>query len=199
MADTAKLDEISRVPARADARRNYEKLVVAARDVFGEAGTNASLESIAARAGVGIGTLYRHFPTRQELFEAVYVNEVKALCESADDFAKLDPWEALRGFMHRFIEYAATKRALSQELVDSFGNKSSVFTQCRAAIDPTGEAMLQRARDAGEIRPDVKFDDLLRLVSGLTMVPFMEEGQLERVVDLALDGLRYKPSSSSSS
>src|SRR5262245_58081531 len=86
---------LARRPKRADARRNYEKLVVAAREAFAEDGTAASLEDIARRAGVGIGTLYRHFPTRQDLLEAAYVEEVEAISRSAEDLAELPPWEAL--------------------------------------------------------------------------------------------------------
>jgi AcrR family transcriptional regulator len=194
MTDTGKLDDIVKAPARADARRNYDKLVAAARDVFGESGSSASLEAIAQHAGVGIGTLYRHFPKRQHLFEAVYVNEVRALCESANEFSKLDPWDALTSWLRRFIEYAHTKKALSQELVDSFGNKSGVFQQCRAFIYPTGESLLQRAQQAGVARDDLTFDEVLKLVSGMTMIPFDNDKQMDHIIDIALDAIRYKAS-----
>src|SRR5438270_13729060 len=98
-------------PQRADARRNYEKLISAAREAFAEDGTSASLEDIARRAQVGIGTLYRHFPTRQDLLEAAYVDEVEAICRSAGDLAGLPPWDALVAWLHRFVRFAATKRA----------------------------------------------------------------------------------------
>src|ERR1700694_3482572 len=100
-------------PKRADARRNYEKVVAAAREAFAEGGKATSLEEIARRAQVGIGTLYRHFPTRQALLEAVYVDEVEALCRSADDLADLLPWDALIAWLHRFVAYLFTKRALA--------------------------------------------------------------------------------------
>src|ERR1700734_1041018 len=92
-------------PKRADALRNYDKLIAAARDAFAQDGVSTSLEEIARRAGVGIGTLYRHFPNRQALLEAVYVDEVEALCRSAADHAELPPWEALVGWLHRFVAY----------------------------------------------------------------------------------------------
>src|SRR3984893_16296797 len=101
-------------PKRADARRNYEKVVAAARDAFTEGGTSTSLEEIARRAQVGIGTLYRHFPSRQALLEAVYVDEVEALCRSAADLADLPPWDALIAWLHRFVGYLAAKRALAE-------------------------------------------------------------------------------------
>ena len=90
-------------PKRADARRNYDKLVAAARAVFTEDGTSAPLEDVAERAGVGIGTLYRHFPTRQALLEAVYVDEVEAMARAADDLSELPPWEALSQWLHQFV------------------------------------------------------------------------------------------------
>src|SRR5215217_7437346 len=92
-------------PKRADARRNYDKLIAAARDAFAELGTSASLEEIARRAGVGIGTLYRHFPSRQDLLEAVYVEEVEEVCQSAEELGELPPWEALAAWLHRVSRY----------------------------------------------------------------------------------------------
>src|SRR5476651_696805 len=105
-------------PKRADARRNYEQLIEAARGVFAEAGSNASLEEIARRAGVGIGTLYRHFPTRQALLEAVYVDEVEAMARAAADLTELPPWDALSQWLHQYVRFAATKRALNEALME---------------------------------------------------------------------------------
>src|SRR3954447_17497648 len=103
-------------PMRADARRNYEKLLAAAREAFTQQGSSASLEDIARRAGVGIGTLYRHFPTRQALLEAVYLDEVDAVCQSAAALAEQEPWDALAAWLRRFVAYVATKKALADEL-----------------------------------------------------------------------------------
>src|SRR3954463_4042274 len=108
-------------PKRADARRNYETVLAAARDAFAEGGESTALEEIARRAGVGIGTLYRHFPNRQALLEAVYVDEVEEVCRSAAELDGADPWEALSGWFERFIGYLATKRALAAELLDYMG------------------------------------------------------------------------------
>src|ERR1041385_6284578 len=107
---------LSKRPKRADALRNYEKLVAAAREAFTEADRSASLEDIARRAGVGIGTLYRHFPTRADLIEAVYVEEVEALCRTAEELSGDEPWEALVNWLHRFVAYMTTKQALADEL-----------------------------------------------------------------------------------
>src|SRR3954451_8607722 len=106
-------------PKRADARRNYEKVLVAAREAFAEGGESTALEEIARRAGVGIGTLYRNFPNRQALVEALYLDEVEEVCRSAAELGDADPWEALNGWLERFIGYVATKQALVHELLNS--------------------------------------------------------------------------------
>src|SRR6059058_1491161 len=103
-------------PKRADARRNYEKVLAAAREAFAEGGESTALEEIARRADVGIGTLYRHFPSRQALLEALYVGEVEEMARSATELDSVDPWEALNGWFERFIAYIGTKRALAAEL-----------------------------------------------------------------------------------
>src|SRR3981081_1546294 len=102
-------------PKRADARRNYDKVVSAAREAFAAGGAATSLEEIARRAEVGIGTLYRNFPNRQALLEAVYVDEVESLCRSAAELDALPPWEAFSAWVHRLVGYLATKQALAHE------------------------------------------------------------------------------------
>lgn len=177
-------------PKRADARRNYESLLTAAREAFTDEGSAASLEDIARRAGVGIGTLYRHFPSRQDLLEAVYVDEVDALCRSAGDLADLAPWDALVGWLHRFMEYIATKQALADELFSHFGRDAEVFRTSREAFSAAGRPLLERAQQAGAVREDVTFDDLVHLVGGIAKMPARQPGQTERVLALALDGLK---------
>jgi Transcriptional regulator len=184
---------LERRPKRADARRNYDKLIEAARAEFTENGPEASLENIARRAGVGIGTLYRHFPNRQDLLEATYLEEVEALCASADELAELEPWDALVGWLNRFASYASTKKALSAELLATIGMESEIFGMCHAAIFSAGEPLLARAQASGAVRPDVTFSDVVRLVSGILMVRFAEPEQIGRVLAVALDGLRYRP------
>src|ERR1700761_8942102 len=112
------VQELRPRPKRADARRNYDKVVAAAREAFAEGGTATSLEEIARRAEVGIGTLYRNFPNRQALLEAVYVGEVEDVSRSAEDFDGAEPWDALVGWLHRVVGYLVTKQALAQELLD---------------------------------------------------------------------------------
>ncbi len=181
-----------RRPMRADARRNYDRLVAAARAVFAEHGTSAPLEEVAERAGVGIGTLYRHFPDRQALLEAVYVDEVEAMARAADDLSALPPWDALSQWLHQYVGFAATKRALNEALLEAAPD-SDVLLVCRTAIAGAGTALVERAQRAGAVREDTSFEDIGRLVAGIALVPTAGPGQKERLLELALDGLRYRP------
>ncbi|WP_328526656.1 TetR/AcrR family transcriptional regulator [Kribbella sp. NBC_00359] len=177
-----------RRPTRADARRNFDALLGAARDAFAGKGADASLEDIARQAGVGIGTLYRNFPTRQDLFNAVYFGEIEELCQAAEDVADLPPWEALTTWLRRFVQYAATKRAIWESL----NRDSDRFKTAREAMYAAGTPLFERAQEAGDARKDVSFDDLLRMVSGLTAAGFVDDDQRARVLDIALDGVRAR-------
>jgi AcrR family transcriptional regulator len=177
-------------PKRADARRNYERLLVAARAAFTEADTDASLEDIARRAGVGIGTLYRHFPTRKDLLQAVYVDEVEAISRSAQDLGELPPWEALLEWLHQFVGYVRTKQALAEELFREVDSGADVFKDCRTALYSAGAPLLERAQRAGEVRTDVDIADVLHLVSGISKLSTFDQDHVMRILDVALDGLR---------
>ncbi|HEY6763103.1 MAG TPA: helix-turn-helix domain-containing protein [Baekduia sp.] len=183
---------LSQRPKRADARRNYEALLEAAAAAFTDNGTAASLEDIARRAGVGIGTLYRHFPTRQALLEAVYVDEVEEMSAKANDLGDLDPWDALVTWLRQFVRYAATKRALADEMLNTIDADAPVFVSCRSAITEAGEMLLGRAQDAGEARPDTNFTDVGRMVGGIAAIRTADPGQIDRILDMALDGLRAR-------
>ena len=177
-------------PQRADARVNHDKLVATARALFTDKGTSAPLEEVAERAGVGIGTLYRHFPTRQALLEAVYVDEVEAMARAANELAALPPWDALSQWLHQYVGFAATKRALNEALMETDPN-SNVLLTCRTAIVGAGTALVERAQRAGVVRSDTTFMDVVRMVGGIALVPTADPGQKERMLELALDGLRY--------
>jgi AcrR family transcriptional regulator len=181
-------------PKRADARRNYEKVLAAAREAFAEGGESTALEEIARRAGVGIGTLYRHFPNRQALLEALYVDEVEEVCRSAAQLDAADPWEALNGWFERFIGYLATKRALAHELLNYLDKDAELFRVSRAALFDAGEPLLKRAQEAGVVRPDVTIAEVIQMVIGIGKIPASEPGQNEHILRIALDGLRYRPS-----
>jgi AcrR family transcriptional regulator len=179
-------------PKRADARRNYEKLLAAAGEAFADNGTAASLEDIARRAEVGIGTLYRHFPTRQALLEAVYVDEVEEMSAKANDLGDLEPWDALVTWLRQFVRYAATKRALADEMLNTIDAEAPVFVACRTAITEAGDMLLQRAQAAGEARRDTTFTDVGRMVAGIASIRTADPGQIDRILDMALDGLRAR-------
>ena len=182
-------------PKRADARRNYEKVLTAAREAFAEGGESTALEEIARRAGVGIGTLYRNFPNRQALLEALYVNEVDEVCRSAVqlDNDGDDPWEALSSWFERLIAYFATKRALANELLNYLDLDAPLFQNCRASLYAAGEPLLERAQEAGAVRPDVEFSQVMQMMMGITKVPASDPGQTAHILRIALDGLRYRP------
>jgi AcrR family transcriptional regulator len=177
-------------PLRADARRNYDKIVAVARDALRELGAGASLEEIARRAGVGIGTLYRRFPTRLALLEAVYRDDVDALRQKTDELLETaSPWDAVRGWVDGFLVYASTKRALFQELVDAVGRDSDLLTHSRSVITGTADDVLENGKRAGVVRTDVEGSDLLRLIGGCSMMGALDEAQGNRVVDIVLAGI----------
>jgi len=185
-------------PLRADAQRNYDKLVAAAREVFAERGAEGSLDEIAKRAGVGPGTLYRHFPTRLALIEAVYRDGVEALCAEARDLMSSPaPGEAFAAWLRSFLTYAGAKRGLATALMAITGeDRPPVFAACHAMIREAGGALLARAQEAGVVRPDVQLWDLLKLVSGIAITCEQApdcEIMADRLLALVLNGVRAQP------
>ena len=180
-------------PLRADAARNRAKLIAAGRAAFAREGTSASLEDIARQARVGIGTLYRHFPSRLDLVEAIYVDEVKALCDSAASASDLPAWDALVEWLRRFVRYVAAKQALAEELFAHLGEDADVFRSCRVAVFATGEPLLARAQQADAVRGDMSITEVVRMVGGIAKITPATPEEIERILDIALDGLRYKP------
>ena len=181
-------------PKRADARRNYEKVLAAAREAFAEGGESTALEEIARRAGVGIGTLYRHFPNRQALLEALYVDEVEEVCRSAAELEDAEPWEALTSWVERLIGYIATKQALAAELLAYVDRDAEVFKTSRSALWGAGEPLLTRAQEVGVVRPDIEIGEMIQMVIGIAKIPTADPQQTARMVRIALDGLRYRAS-----
>jgi AcrR family transcriptional regulator len=180
-------------PKRADARRNYEKVLTAAREAFAEGGDSTALEEIARRAGVGIGTLYRHFPNRQALLEALYVNEVEEVCRSAAELDGSDPWQALNAWFERLIGYLATKQALAQELLNYVDSDAALFRVCRTSLYDAGAPLLEHAQAAGAVRRDVEFPEVMQMVIGIAKIPTGDPNQTKHILRIALDGLRYQP------
>lgn len=185
----------SRKP-RADAVRNRERVLEAAKAVFSAGGAEASLEAVAKRAGVGIGTLYRHFPTREALYEAVYRREVEQLGELADvlkDEAK--PVDALRRWVSSNIEFVATKKGMAAALALAAHGSPELHSFSFARLTQAVGMLLDRAIKAGEIRADVSPEDLLRALVGMCYLHDQPGWQstVVRLMDVFVDGLRVQP------
>jgi AcrR family transcriptional regulator len=181
-------------PQRADARRNRDRLIEVAGETFARHGVETSLEDVARTAGVGIGTLYRHFPTRDALIEEVYRHNVGALCDGADELrATLAPDAALAEWMQRFVAYVATKKGLATYLKSVMSVDSELFVSTHARVQETIEALVAAAVDAGSIRAGVDGMDLLKGLSGVCLMSDQPGGaeQGAKVAALLMDGLRY--------
>jgi AcrR family transcriptional regulator len=178
-------------PMRADARRNYERLVVAAREVFAKQGGGASMEAIAREAGVGVGTLYRHFPKRIDVVEAVYREDVDVLVNAADvAVAELEPWPALVAWMRAFVTYAQGKRTFLNELHEAFDKNPQLRSTSRERIEGAASKILMAAQSAGAVRVDIDGPDLMQIMSSICVNATLSESQSERLLNLILDGLR---------
>ncbi len=177
-------------PMRADARRNSERIVAAARGVFGRDGGGASLEAVAREAGVGVGTLYRHFPRRIDLVEAVYRTDVDQVVTTAETaVASLDPWAAVETFIEAFVRYALGKRTFLNELHEAFEKNPDLKLQSRQRLDAAMTLVIERAQRAGVVRTDVSGSDVMQFISPMCMSPTLTADQSERLIPLILDGL----------
>lgn len=188
-ADIAE-EPVSR-PMRADARRNYDRLVDAARKVFADQGGGASIEAIAKQAGVGVGTLYRHFPKRIDIVEAVYRDEVDVLVGSAErGLTELEPWAALEAWLRAYVDYGRSKRTFLNELHEAFEKNPDLKPASRDRIWAACDRVLRRAQQADVARRDIDGADLMQLVSPMCMNSTLTAAQGERVLAMVLDGLR---------
>ncbi len=184
--------KIARKP-RADSLRNHERLLAAAKAVFAAEGPAGSLEAVARKADVGVGTLYRHFPTRQALFEAVYRNEVEQLVDLAERLeANLPPLQALRQWMHANVEFVATKKGMSAAIAISVHTSDNLKGYSMDRLGRVVGRLLQRAAAAGEIRDDINAEDILRTIVGLCYTHDKAgwQGNVMRLVDVFVDGLK---------
>lgn len=175
---------------RADAQRNYDRLLEEARQAFVVHGTDVALEDIARHAGVGIGTLYRHFPDRSALMNAVFVNELEALAGRARELLKREePLAALLAWLKAVAVHASAYRGLSARIATDTDGR---MRQCKVLLHDAGHALLARAQDAGEVRPDVAMSDLLKLTSGLITIAeqnLEDKGTFDRLMNLAVHGI----------
>jgi AcrR family transcriptional regulator len=181
---------------RADAIRNRERVLEAAKAVFSQGGPEASLEAVARRAGVGIGTLYRHFPTREALYEAVYRHEVEQLVDLARHLeTEAAPVEALRRWLQAGVEFMATKKGMAAALAMAAHGSSELMAYSLDRLTRAAGELLQRAAAAGEVRADIDPEDLLRALVGMY---YAHDGtgwqpKVLRLVDVFIDGLRRRP------
>ena len=198
-ADRAEMSGKATYPARkprADAARNRERLLETAADIFGAGGPDASLEAVAKRAGLGIGTLYRHFPTREALFEAVYRREVDQLSDLAERFAyEVEPVEALRRWLHANVRLVATKKGMVAALALAAHRPSELHAYSSDRLTKAVGLLINRAVKADEIRADITPEDLLRALVGMSYnvhnTPDWRKTAL-RIADVFVDGLRKR-------
>jgi AcrR family transcriptional regulator len=182
---------------RVDARRNNEQLLTAAREVFAKEGTEASLREVARQARVGIGTLYRHFPTREALLEALLRSGVERLRERADELARsLPPEQALMTWLREYVERSSSYHGLPASVANAlYHKKSDLYASCQQ-MQASGARLLARAQETGAVRADVNATDLFAVVSGVALVADQMpggKGYTDRLLSLAMTGLRGRP------
>ena len=178
---------------RADAQRNRERILELAKEAFTRSGVNISLDEVARQAGVGAGTLYRHFPTRDALLEAVYRSEVEKLAAAEQRFAEnMTPIDALRAWMLLFVDYIATKQIIAPALNTMVGGPSKVFEASGQQIKGAIHGLVKRAIESGDIRADLDPFDLLRALIGVANVATSPDWQpsARRLVDILITGSR---------
>lgn len=189
---TKRSQPVRRKP-RADAQRNRERILEVAKDAFARHGVNASLDDIAKQAGVGPGTLYRHFPTREELLQAVFRSGLEKLAAAEREFAEaVPPIEALRAWLLLFVDGIATKQLIAPAVNALVGDPKKVFESSYAKVHEASRALVQRAVRSGDIRKDLDPTDLLRALVGVSNVsagPNWQESA-KRLVDILLTGSR---------
>jgi AcrR family transcriptional regulator len=191
MTETPRTEAGDEPRMRADARRSRAKLLEAATTAFAENGADAPLEDIARRAGVGIGTLYRHFPTRTDLQAGVFRSQVDAVCATADELiGTVPPEQAFAGSVRAIAGYLITTRGLARALVDSLGKDSELISVCSLRMRETLDRLLGHAQRAGVLRADVTAQDVLRLVHGVVMATEQVPQDTDRLLGMMLDGLR---------
>jgi AcrR family transcriptional regulator len=178
---------------RTDAQRNRERILAVAKEAFARSGANTSLDDVARQAGVGAGTLYRHFPTRDALLEAVYHTEVAKLAAAEREMSeRLSPVEALRAWMLLFVDYIAEKHIIAPALNTFVGGPSKLYESSRAQITGAIEALVKRAIKSGDVRKDIDAFDLLRALIGVSNVASAPDWKqsAKRLVDILILGSR---------
>ncbi len=176
----------ARRPHRADAARNFDAVLKAATEAYTELGADASMEEIARRAGVGVATVYRNFPTRADLMECVYLTSVDELVNYGESLEQNDPWTALIAWLRAFGTHLATKHVLTTVLT----RESQAYLPSREAIYGFADPLFARAQQAGAVRGDVDADVVMRVIFAVTAGVYLDHAQLERALQIVLDGIR---------
>ncbi|HEX7160024.1 MAG TPA: TetR/AcrR family transcriptional regulator [Trebonia sp.] len=177
---------------RADAERNRDKILAAARTAFADADAEVSMAEISRRAGVGMATLYRNFPGRQELLEALYTDEVNAVCEAAETADGATPGAALAAWLHRFFAFTTSKRHIAAELLKQTDRSDPLFENSRTRVMTAGRPLLAAAQHAGEVRDDLTLEQVLDMIVAIAMI-HGDTGYTGPILQTALDGLRPPP------
>jgi len=182
-------DQFPAPPRRADAERNRDKILAAARSAFADPDAEVSMAEISRRAGVGMATLYRNFPGRQELLEALYADEVDAVCQAAEIIGGATPRAALVAWLHRFSAFTASKRHIAAELLKQTDRGNPLFKNNRTRVITAGRPLLAAAQDAGEVRDDLTLEQILDMIVAIATI-HGDSGYTEPILQAALDGLR---------
>jgi AcrR family transcriptional regulator len=181
------------VPARrADAERNRVKILAAARTAFDELDAQVSMAEISRRAGVGMATLYRNFPSHRELLEALYSDEVNSICEAARAVAGETPGEVLVAWLHRFLTFFTNKRLVASELLEYSDSSNPVFEDSRARVLAAGRPLLVAAQGAHDVRDDLTLEQILDMIIAVATIN-ADPHYLDPILRAALDGLRPRP------
>ncbi len=174
---------------RADAERNRDKILTAARTAFADPDAEMSMAEISRRAGVGMATLYRNFPGRQELLEALYTDEVDAVCQAAETIDGETPGAALVAWLHRFSAFTTSKRHIAAELLKQTDRSNPLFRNNRTRVIAAGRPLLAAAQHAGEVRDDLTLEQILDMIVAIATI-HGDTGYTEPILQTVLDGLR---------
>jgi AcrR family transcriptional regulator len=182
-------NQLPALARRADAARNRDKILAAARTAFADPEAEVSMAEISRRAGVGMATLYRNFPGRQELLEALYTDEVDAVCEAATTIDGETPGAALAAWLHRFSDFSSSKRHIAAELLKETDRSNPLFRNNRTRVIAAGRPLLAAAQHAGEVRDDLTLEQILDMIVAIATI-HGDTGYTEPILQAALDGLR---------
>jgi AcrR family transcriptional regulator len=174
---------------RADAERNRAKILAVARTAFAESDTDVSMAEISRRAGVGMATLYRNFPDRRELLEALYTDEVDGVCQATDTVVGESPGRVLIAWLHRFFAFSTSKRLIASELLSHADGANPVFGESRARVIAAGRPLLAAAQRTQEVRGDLTLEQILDMIVAIARIPG-DAGYLKPILESALDGIR---------